>query len=239
MVFSGNKRTISQLLIFVLWLALPCIVIGQGEKKYIREGNREYGKNNFPGSETAYRRALDKNRASSDAVFNTGDALYKQEKFEEAGKQFQENSGMIDDRTKRASAFYNLGNSLLMADKIEESIEAYKNSLRLYPGNMEAKYNLAYAQDLLREQQQQQQQQQQDHTRNNEQNEQKNDDKDQNTGQNQQQQDQQQEQEQQQGISKEDAERLLNAIANDEKNIQEKVKLEKAAKTKVKSLKNW
>ena len=40
-------------------------------------------------------------------------------------------------------------------------------------------------------------------------------------------------------MSKEDAERLLNAIANDEKNVQEKVKLAKAAKERVKTLKNW
>ncbi len=50
---------------------------------------------------------------------------------------------------------------------------------------------------------------------------------------------QQQEQQQQQGISKDDAQRLLNALANDEKNVQEKVKLAKAAKAKVKTVKNW
>jgi hypothetical protein len=50
---------------------------------------------------------------------------------------------------------------------------------------------------------------------------------------------QQQQQNQQQGISKEDAERVLNALANDEKNVQEKVKLAKATKAKVRTVKNW
>jgi Arc/MetJ-type ribon-helix-helix transcriptional regulator len=54
-----------------------------------------------------------------------------------------------------------------------------------------------------------------------------------------QQQQQQQQQNQQQGISKEDAQRLLNALANDEKNVQEKVKLAKATKAKVRTVKNW
>lgn len=40
-------------------------------------------------------------------------------------------------------------------------------------------------------------------------------------------------------MSKEDAQRILNALANDEKNVQEKVKLAKAAKERVKTLKNW
>ena len=39
--------------------------------------------------------------------------------------------------------------------------------------------------------------------------------------------------------AKENAERLLNAIANDEKEVQEKVKEAKAAKQRVKTLKNW
>ena len=50
---------------------------------------------------------------------------------------------------------------------------------------------------------------------------------------------QQQEQQQQQGISKDDAQRLLNALANDEKNVQEKVKLAKAARERKQTVKNW
>jgi hypothetical protein len=40
-------------------------------------------------------------------------------------------------------------------------------------------------------------------------------------------------------MSKDDAQRLLNALANEEKNVQEKVKLAKAAKEKVRTVKNW
>ena len=148
---------------------------------------------------------------------------------------------------------YNMGNSLLMGGKLQESIEAYKNSLKLKPENMEAKYNLAYAQDLLKKQQEQQKQEQnkqdkQDQNQNKDQNKDKNKDnnenKDQDKKQNDQQEDnqnqqQQQQRQQEQGISKEDAERLLNSIANDEKNVQEKVKLAKAANARVKTLKNW
>jgi hypothetical protein len=132
-----------------------------------------------------------------------------------------------------------------MANKVKESIEAYKNSLKVKPDNMEAKHNLAYAQDLLKKQEQQQQQQQQnkDNQDNNKDQEKKDDKKDQekkNEGNNEQNNDQQQQnQNQQQKISKEDAERLLNAIANDEKKVQEKVKLAKAAKERVRTLKNW
>ena len=103
----------------------------QADKKYIRQGNREYEKNKFSESEISYRKAIDKNKQSPDAVFNIGDALYKQNKFEEAGKQFIENINMNEDKNKKSAGLYNLGNSLLKANKVKESIEAYKGSLKL------------------------------------------------------------------------------------------------------------
>jgi len=231
---------------FMLWFTGS--LSAQADRKFIRQGNREYEKEKYSESEISYRRAIDKNKSSADAVFNSGDALYRQKKFEDAGKQFIESHSMNEKKDKKSASMYNLGNSLLMAEKLKESIDAYKNSLKLNPGNMEAKYNLAYAQDMLRKQEEQQQQQQQNKD-NQDQNKDQDKKEDKNKDQQQQQQDQQnqdenkqqdqKQQQQEQAMSKEDAERLLNAIANDEKNVQEKVKLVKAAKERVKTLKNW
>jgi len=222
-----------------LLLLLSVTVNAQSDKKFIRQGNREYGKNNYSESEISYRKAIDNNKQSPDAVFNIGDALYKQNKFEDASKQFVDNVNLNEDKNKKSASLYNLGNSLLQAKKIEESIEAYKNSLKLNPGSKEAKFNLAYAQDMLEQQKQEQQQQSQDQNKdNNKDDQQKQDDKSQEQKKDQNSKDQQDKQEQQ-GISKDDAQRLLNALANDEKNVQEKVKLAKAAKTKINTVKNW
>jgi len=234
-----NNRDILRawLLLTALLLLLPLFAYSQADRKYIRQGNREYSKDKYSESEISYRRALDVNKESAEAVFNSGDALYRLNKYEEAGRQFAENHDMNDDPRRKSASLYNLGNSLLMADKVKESIDAYKGSLKLDPGNMEAKYNLAYAQDLLKQQEQQQQQQQKQENQKNDQNEDQ--EKQQENSDNKQDENQQQEQPQQQGISKEDAERLLNALANDEKNVQEKVKLAKAMKSKTVTVKNW
>jgi tetratricopeptide (TPR) repeat protein len=222
--------------------------VAQNNKKFIRQGNREYEKSKFSDSEISYRKAISTKKESADAVFNIGDALYRQKKFEDAGKQFMENIDLNDDKTRKSAGLYNLGNSLLKANKIQESIDAYKGSLKLMPDNIEAKYNLSYAQDLLRQQQEQQKQNQDknkkdqnkdknkdDQNKDNKDNkDQKDKDQDQNNDK-----DQKNDQKQQQSISKEDAQRLLNALANDEKNVQEKVKLAKAAKTKSRTVKNW
>jgi len=239
-----GKSVIMFLLILLIRISVfSHTACAQADKKFIRQGNREYEKSRYSESEILYRKALDKNKQSADAVFNAGDALYKQEKYEDAGKQFIENINLNEDRNKKSAGFYNLGNSFLKSNKLKESIDAYKNSLRLNPQNLEAKYNLAYAQDLLQQQQQQQQQnqdqQQQKQDKNNQdQNKEKEQDQDQSD--NKEQQDQQQQpQQDDQAISKEDAERILNALENDEKNVQEKVKLAKAAKNRVRSAKNW
>ncbi len=242
------RYTVKFLLILML-MNLSFAVKAQSDKKFIRKGNREYAQKKYSESEVSYRKAMDKNKMSPNAVFNIGDALYKQKKYEDAGKQFMESSNRNEDKVKKAEGFYNLGNSLLNANKIQESINAYKNSLRLDPENMKAKYNLAYAQDLLQMQKKQQQQKQKqsdkDDKNNKDRKKQQDNQKDNNKQQkNNQQNDQDKmnpknQQNQNQQISKEDAERLLNALANDEKNVQKKVKLAKAAKEKVKTVKNW
>jgi len=243
------------LLIFAL-VSFSVSVYGQTDKKYIRKGNREYEKKSYPESEISYRKAIDNNKQSANAGFNVGASLYKQNKFEDAGKQFMENVSQQENNNKKSAAMYNMGNSLLKANKLKESIDAYKGSLKLKPGNREAKYNLAYAQDLLKKQEEQQKQQQNNKDKKDEdKNKNKDNSKDQKDNQEKEKQEnkdksgqdqqkdgdnkQQQDQQQKQGMSKDDAQRLLNAIANDEKNVQEKIKLAKASKAKVRTVKNW
>ena len=249
--YIKNTSSMLKSILFCVSLIASVSVYGQSDKKFIRKGNREYEKNKYSESEISYRKATDQNKQSPDAVFNTGDALYKQNKFEDAGKQFIESTNQNVDKLKRSDGFYNLGNSLLKANKFQESIGAYENSLKLHPENPEAKYNLSYAMDQLKKQQQQQQNKQGKDKQDNKDNE-KNKNKDQNKDQkdqnekNKEQQDQkndqnknQNQQQQNQQISKEDAQRLLNSLASDEKNVEEKVKLAKAAKSKVRTVDNW
>ena len=252
-----------RILAFILLITIfPATAVAQNPRKFVREGNREYNKGMYDQSEIEYRRAIDAKSDNAKAVFNLGDALYRKEKYEEAGKEFSRHKEMSEGEESLAAADYNRGNALLKAGKIEESIEAYKSSLIANPGNHEAKYNLAYAQDLLQQQQQQQQQQ-----KDNQDNQQQDDKKDQNNNDQEQEQDQdkqkqdqdqdqkdnqqQQNQDQQEDnqqknqdasqpkMTREDAERLLQALANEEKEVQEKVKKEKAAAARVRVLKNW
>lgn len=212
----------------------------QDEREYIRKGNRLYKKSEFAGSEGMYRRALTHEKSAADGGFNLGDALYKQGRYSEAADEFAKAaSASDDDRERQAESFYNLGNSLLKEQKFGESIEAYINSLKLKPDNMEAKYNLAYAQDQLKKQEEQQQQQQQQNQDKDKEKEDENKSDEQKPEEQQGENKDQQQNNQQQSISREDAKRLLDALAASEKKTQEKVQNEKAAKAKVRVIKNW
>ena len=211
----------------MLWLGAA--VSGHAQEKtdrdYLRSGNKLYNDSLFIKAEVDYRKALDINPKSTDAMFNLGNALLMQQKVKEAMEQYESVSKVEKDKSKLAEIYHNVGVILQSAKQYPQCIEAYKESLRNNPKDDETRYNLALAQKLLKDQQQNQQNQDQQQ----QQQDQKEDKQDQNKDQQEQEQkDQQQQQQQQQQnkneMSKENAQQLLNAVMQDEKNVQDKVK---------------
>jgi len=144
-----------------------------------------------------------------------------------------------------ADALYNAGNTLFKQDKIEESIEAYKETLRLNPKDHDARYNLQLAKEKLKQQQQNQQQNPQQQNRDQQNKDQQQKNQNENKQQEQQPQNQQQDSQQQQQprqaeqnkIPKEQADRILEALRNNEKEIQKQIR--KREGTKIRTEKDW
>ena len=193
-------------------------------------------------------------------VFSPAVALYKAESYNEAELYFKDLGDTLKNlsKSKASDYFHNSGNLALKQKKYQEAVEAFKESLRLEPDNFETKSNLAYAQKMLKDQQQnqqsqnqqqQQQDQNQDQNQNQNQNQQNQDqnqnndqqnDQNQDQDQNQQSQDQQQQQQNQPQISPQAAQQMLQAIEDKEKQTQDKVKKAKALQQKSKEKeKNW
>jgi tetratricopeptide (TPR) repeat protein len=241
-----------QLVIILLISLLPAILVAQNERKHVRSGNKIYQKAikdttkidtaAFARAETEYRKALEKKPTDKYWNFNLADAVYKQNRFDEAAGKFSELAEQMTNPVEKARAYHNLGNSQLMNQKIDESIESYKKALRQNPSDLETKYNLAYAQLLKNQQQQQQNQQNQDQNKDQQKDQEQQQNQDQqNKDQNKDQQQQNQQQQQAQNkISKDNAEQLLQALQNDEKNIQDKVKKKQAVEAKRQNVeKEW
>ena len=185
-------------------LVASCAFAQKTERDYLRSGNKLYNDSLFIKAEVDYRKALEINPKSTDAMFNLGNSLLMQQKAKEAMEQFESASKVEKDKDKLAQIYHNMGVILQSSKQYPQCIEAYKESLRNNPKDDETRYNLALAQKLLKDQQQ-----------NQDQNQDKKDQQNQN---------QQQQQQNKDEMSKENAQQLLNAVMQDEKNVQDKVK---------------
>lgn len=238
--------------ILMLSLLYSLSIFSQKEKKFIIEGNKNYENKKFVEAEKNYKQGLTKNKDSYKSAFNLGDAYYQQGKYEEAAEQFQMLTHKATSKDTLSKAYHNLGNSLIQSKKYQEGINAYKNALKNNPNDEDTRYNLAYAQKMLQQQQQQNKDDKND--KNNKDDKENKDNKDNKDNKENDKKDKQnenkenkdnkneknKEQEKQQGqISKEDAQRLLDALQNDEKNLQDKMKKEKAKGIKVDIEKDW
>jgi tetratricopeptide (TPR) repeat protein len=228
--------------LFFIYQAFP-----QQERKLIREGVKEYEKQKFSDAEISFRKALDENQKSFPADYNIGNSLYKQNKFKEAAGQYESLQDKEPGKKELADIYHNIGNSYFEQQQYDKSIEAYKNSLKLRPADEDTRYNLAYSLLKLKQQQQQQQNQQNNQNDKNDQqdkngDQQKDQDqkKDQQKDQDQNNENQnEQDQQPKNDMTKQEAEQILQAIQNQEKQVQEKVDLKKAKSARANNQKDW
>ena len=198
----------------------PLIANAQTDRQYIRQGNKLFRSGDYPNAEVSYRKAIEKNPKNPQAVFNLGNALMAQKKDSAAVAQFENASKLETNPLRKAKSFHNMGVVCQSHKMYGEAIEAYKSALRLNPADNETRYNLV----LCKHQQHKQQQNQQ-------QNQQGNDDKKKDDKKDQQKQDQQkdkqddkkQQEQKKPQMSKENAEQLLNAAIQNEKQTQDKL----------------
>jgi len=132
-------------LILILF-CLPVMALqAQDKQQFLREGNSYYRQKQFEKAEGAYLRALKDDPSSSRVKFNLANTLQQLGKQEEALKAFTELAGTAKEKEIKAAAWYNKGVLLSQQKKLEESIDAYKNALRLNPDDKEARENLQKA----------------------------------------------------------------------------------------------
>ena len=200
----------SKYILFTIFLLSVASVSAQkAERDYIRKGNRLFNDSVFVDAEVNYRKALEVNPKSTVSMYNLGNTLSQQQKFQDAMEQYVAAGKIEKDKMKLAHIYHNMGVLFQAGKDYAKAVEAYKMSLRNNPADDETRYNLALAHKM-------QQDQQQDKNKD-KQNDQKQDEK----------KDQQQppkSEKKDNQMSKENAEQLLNSVMQDEKDVQDKVK---------------
>lgn len=130
-------------------------VLEREARKDVREGNELYNQLKFEDAEIAYKKALDKNPNYAKASYNLGNAIYGKNKNKEAIFQYELAEKIAPNKMGKAEIFHNMGNAFMKEKQYDKAVEAYKNSMRNNSKDDETRYNLAMAQELLKNQQQQ------------------------------------------------------------------------------------
>lgn len=220
-------------ILFATFLLSAADVSAQkAERDYIRKGNRLFNDSVFVDAEVNYRKALEVNPKSTVSMYNLGNTLSQQQKFQEAMEQYASASKIEKDKMKLAHIYHNMGVLFQAGKDYAKAVDAYKMSLRNNPADHETRYNLALAQKMLKDQQNQQDQDQnqdqnKDQQQKQDQKQDQNKDKQNDQKKDDQKKDQQQPpkpEKQDNQMSKENAEQLLNSVMQDEKDVQDKVK---------------
>ena len=264
----------------LLLVAMPAQAQKMPERGLVRKGNRMFSKELYHRSSEAYQAALMYDSTLFEGRYNLANALLRQAMADTTAMQDPQSAqanmsagylsqaeGLLKQAAvdslqsdeARADAYYNLGNTQFVQQKLQEALQSYRRALTLRPDDMEAKYNYALTKKLL--EQNQNQNQNQDQNQQNDQNQNQNQDqnKDQNQNQNQDpnkdnggddkkdqkqdpdsqdQNDQKDQKQNRSGMSEDQQQQLLDAIQAEEDKTQDK--LDKKGKAiVVKGRKNW
>ncbi len=229
-----------KILLFCLMTAFVSGAYAQrSDRSFVRKGNRMFEDSLFIKAEENYLKAVDLNPDLYEGNYNLGNAYTAQQKPNEAIEQYRKTSNVLEARKKElmenpqsnskdldkckdelAKTYHNTGVVYHMCQQYDKAVEAYKQALRNNPKDDETRYNMILAQRMLDQQQQDQENQQDQQDQQDQQQQQQEQQQDQ---QEQQQEEQQQQQEQPEEMSQENAEQILEAAMQDEKDVQERV----------------
>ena len=253
-------RSMYSIVFSVFLICTTALASAQSWKKSMNEGDSAYMLGKFEKADSLYRLGESNGATKGISQFNRGDALYRNGDLDGALAAYKNAINATDDPVEQAEAYHNIGNSLLQKQDAAGAVEAYKQALRLNPSDEDTRHNLAFALRQQEQQEQNQQEQEQQEQEQEQEQQEQGDEGDQDQQQQNQQeqgdegdQDQQQQnqQEQEKGeqekdgkpipmqLSKEDAERMLEALNQKEKEIQQNLKKKKDDGKRKKIEKDW
>lgn len=217
-----------------------------------RKANEAFRNGDYETAAQLYQSAIEENPNDPRLHFNLGNALSKMGMMDEAMESFENFKLLSEDSTERSKADYNTGTMLSESEMYDEAATFFKNALKENPGDPDAKHNYELA--LRKQQEQEQEQEEQSDDQNEGEDEQEDEqqgednqdegeqeeeqDQNQDQGDGEQEQDDQQSQPEPQDLSEEEAESILNALEQLERELLEGNKKE-ASEKKSSNDKDW
>lgn len=143
-------------LILAILLLLPTAYADSVGSKN-KEGNRLFEQGKYEEAEKTYLAAQVENPNRPELLYNLGNTLLKQKKYNQAMQELRKALAK-GDKGIQANSWFNAGNALFEIDNFKDSAQAYIQSLRINPRDRDAKHNLELALKKMKEPQQQGQQ---------------------------------------------------------------------------------
>lgn len=215
------------------------------KKDFLQKGNKMYKKAEYELADSLYLNAIAVDTTYAAGWYNLGNSLYLGGDGDKAKSSWTKSLMNTPEGGGRSDILYNLGGVEMDKKNYAEAIKLYKDALRRNPADEQARYNLALAQQLLKDQQSphqqqpdQNQNQDQDNDQNQDQNKDQNKDNNPDNNQNNQGGGGSSGQSAPQKLSQSD-EQMLRAIDRQEQGTQEKVKGEKTEGAIIHTTKDW
>lgn len=147
-----KRRTLLGGAILLLSVVLLLSVSGADtlaeEVWYLYRGNKAYSEGAFGDAEVFYKKAFKLNLDKPEAYYNLGNALYQQERYEEAIELYRE--ALKSKNTEiTAGAWANLGNACFMTGDTLWSIAAFRNALLLEREDTTIRQNFLFVLDKI------------------------------------------------------------------------------------------
>lgn len=102
-------------------------------KKQLRDGNKLYRTNRLEDAAIAYQKSLAEDGTYYKGAYNLGNAFFKQEKYKEAGEQFQLANKLAKTKEDKAKTSELIGDTFKKQNDLEKALAAYKQALLKNP----------------------------------------------------------------------------------------------------------
>jgi Ca-activated chloride channel family protein len=150
---KGNKVRTILLAILIPPFLFASTAFADSAGSRNQAGNRLFEQGKYQDAEKAYLDAQVTMPGKPELSYNLGNSLIKQKKYDQALQSLRLALSR-GDRNLQANSWYNAGNALYETGNFQDSAQAFIQSLRLNPSDRDAKHNLELALKKMQEQQQ-------------------------------------------------------------------------------------
>lgn len=145
--FVGDRRRVPAAIVLAMAVLIGTAVPAGASSR--NDAVKLYREGDYLGALVRFREALEKDPAAS-LHYDIGNSLYRLEKYDQAARQYAGSLSVADSSLQR-DARYNTGNCLFKSGDLQGAIEQYIEALKVDPNDQDAKHNLELARRLLQE----------------------------------------------------------------------------------------